>query len=445
MTRHLPSRFERGYIILLALVFAGIFAMVSTALVNYVLSYSRAERVTVASTQALTIAEGALDNTIGQLNLNPAYSGETDTPLGGGTFTVTLATVDTETKRVTVTAYVPNSVSPTATKTVQANVGINNSNISFHYGIQSGEGGFVMENPQTKVFGNVYSSGSVTGGGGNMIYGDVISSGPNGLVYGIHATSSVYAHTIGKSDGAATIVDKDAYYATIKINTTVHGTSYPNSPNQGSVPLPISDEQISEWEAAAEAGGTAVCSGGKYEIASETVSLGPVKIPCDLLIKGSSVVTIQGHIWVTGTISVENTSTVKMAASLGAENVAIIADNPSNRLTSSKIFVKNTATFQDSGTPGSFVFLISQNNSAETGGDEKAFELANSASALVAYAAHGLIPLANSVSLKEVTAYKIHLKNSANVIYDSGLPSAVFQSGPGGSWSFVPGSYAITR
>jgi len=64
---------------------------------------------------------------------------------------------------------------------------------------------------------------------------------------------------------------------------------------------------------------------------------------------------------------------------------------------------------------------------------------------LVAYAAHGLIPLANSVSLKEVTAYKIKLQNSAKVTYDTGLPSAVFQSGPGGSWSFVPGTYAITR
>ena len=77
------------------------------------------------------------------------------------------------------------------------------------------------------------------------------------------------------------------------------------------------------------------------------------------------------------------------------------------------------------------------------GGDVEAFELSNSASALVAYAAHGLIPIANSVSLKEVTAYKITMKNSATVTYDTGLPSAVFESGPGGSWTFVPGTYGV--
>ena len=221
--------------------------------------------------------------------------------------------------------------------------------------------------------------------------------------------------------------------------------SHPNSPDQTTVPLPISDDQINEWETIAAAGGTATCTEGPYNISSESVSLGPVKIPCDLNINGSSVVTINGHIWVTGNITVQNSSVVKMSAALGSSNVAVIADNPSNRLTSSVIRVQNTATFQNSGTAGSFVFLISQNNSAETGGEEEAFELSNSASALVAYAAHGLIPLANTVTLKEVTAYKIKLKNSASVTYDTGLPSTVFQSGPGGSWSFIPGTYAIIR
>lgn len=442
MTSILPPRYARGSIILLALVFAGIFFTVSTALVGSVISYGRAGRTAVAATQALAIAEGALDNAIGKLNQNPSYNGETNTALGGGIFTVTLTTIDTGTKQVTATAYVPSSSNPTAIKTVKATVGINNSAISFHYGIQAGNGGFFMDN-SSKVVGNVFSSGSVIGTSQNYIYGDVISSGSNGWVYGIHATSSVYAHTIGKT-GTATLVDKDAYYVT-KTNTTVNGTSHPNSPDQPTVDLPISDEQIGEWETLAAAGGTAPCSGGTYTISSGSVSIGPVKIPCDLDIKNSAIVTIQGHIWVTGNIIVQNSAQVKIAAALGANNVAIIADNPSDRIHSSTIEVKNTATFQDSGTPGSFVFLISQNRSAEAGGDEEAFELSNSASALVAYAAHGLIPLGNSVSLKEITAYKIKLKNSATVSYDTGLPNTVFQSGPGGSWGFVPGTYAIVR
>lgn len=443
MTRILPVHYHRGQILLLALVFAGIFMTVSTALVGQVTSYGRSERTVVAATQALVIAEGALDEAAYQLNQNPSYSGETNTPLGSGVFAITVSSIDSKTKRITATGYVPNSQQPTAIKIIKADVGIDDSVISFHYGIQSGNGGFFMENSST-VTGNVFSSGSVIGTSQNYIYGDVISSGANGLVYGIHATSSVYAHTIGDAS-QATIVDKDAYYYSTKTNTTVRGASHSGSPDQATTSLPISDAQIAEWEAVAEAGGTAVCSSGSYNISSGTANLGPVKIPCNLTISNRAVVTIHGHVWVTGDIVVQNFAIVKMAPSLGAQNVAIIADKPSDRLESSTIKVQNTATFQDSGTPGSFVFLISQNNSAENGGDEEAFELSNSASALVAYAAHGLIPLGNSVSLKEITAYKIKLENSAKVTYDTGLPNTVFQSGPGASWAFIPGTYAITR
>ncbi len=443
MNTFYEKRINGGYVLLLSLVFLGVFSVAATAYLSLVTTSARSARYDVASAGALALAEAGMDKAIYQLNQNSSYSGESNTSLGDGVFTVAVSNVDSQTKMITSTGYVPNSQTPTATKIIKAKVGIDSSTVSFNYGIQSGNGGFSMEN-SSKVVGNVFSSGSVTGTGANYIYGDVVSSGASGLVYGIHATSSVYAHTIGKT-GVTTIVDKNAYYVT-KVNTTVTGTSYPNSPDQESVDLPISDEQIGEWEALAAAGGTSTaCSGGLYSISSGSVTLGPIKIPCDLTISNSAVVTIAGHIWVTGNIIVQNSAIVKMAPSLGAQNVAIIADNPSNRLTSSTIKIKNTATFQNSGTPGSFVFLISQNNSAETGGDEEAFELSNSASALVAYAAHGLIPISNSVSLKEVTAYKIKLKNSASVIYDSGLPNAVFQSGPGASWVFVPGTYSIAR
>lgn len=430
-------------ILLLALVFAGIFASVGTAFVSRITAYDRVGRSSVASTQALTIAEGALDAAAYQLNQNPSYSGQTNTPLGNGTFTIAISAIDSSTKQITATGYVPNAQNPVAIKIIKANIGINNSLISFHYGVQAGQGGFTLDNTSS-ITGNVFSSGSVIGSSQNYIYGDVISAGATGLVYGIHATSSVYAHTIGNAS-QQTIIDKNAYYATTKTNTTVTGSSFPNSPDQATTSLPISDAQISAWETEAAAGGTAVCTGGTYSITSGSASLGPIKIPCDLIISGSSVVTVNGHIWATGNITIQNSAVVKMAAGLGNQNVAIIADNPSNRLTSSIIRVQNTATFQNSGTKGSFVFLISQNRSAEAGGEEEAVELNNSASALVAYAAHGLIPLTNTVSLKEVTAYKINLKNSANITYDTGLANTVFESGPGGSWSLIPGTYAIIR
>lgn len=440
---HHSSLPNRGYVLVMALVFLGIFATTSAAYLNSTTSFSKSTRYDVESAQALAVAEAGMDKAVYELNQNTSYSGEANTVIGDGVFTVAVSNINSTSKQITVTGYVPNSSSPRATRIVKANVGIDNAVISFNYGVQSGVGGFQLDNTSS-ITGNVYSGGSVIGSSQNYIYGDVISAGASGLVYGIHATSSVYAHTIGHAS-EATIIDKNAYYATSMVNTTVGGTSYPNSPDQVMAALPISDTQIGEWEALAEAGGTATCTSGAYNISSGNVSLGPIKIPCDLIISNTSVVTLYGHIWVTGDIIIQNSALVKMAPSLGAENIAIIADNPADRINSSKISVRNTASFQDSGTVGSFVLLVSQNNSAENGGSIPAIELANSASAMVAYAAHGLIPLENSISLKEVTAYKIHLKNSANIKYDTGLANVIFDSGPGASWGFTPGTYVIVR
>src|SRR6185369_8461415 len=130
----------------------------------------------------------------------------------------------------------------------KANIAISSDVISFHYGIQAGMGGFSLNN-SSSITGNVFAGGPVTGTGNNFVYGDVVSSGASGLVYGIHATSSVYAHTIGIA-GTATTIDKDAYYTT-KTNTTVSGTLHPNSPDQPTVDLPITDTQIAEWESEA--------------------------------------------------------------------------------------------------------------------------------------------------------------------------------------------------
>lgn len=430
--------------LLLALVFLGIFSAIAVAYVSAVTSSARSARHDVASAQALAIAEGAFDTATYQLNQDPSYVGESDTPLGNGTFTVIVSGIDSETKRVMVTGYVPNSQNPAATKTIKANIGLGNSNVSFHYGIQAGNGGFSLNNTST-ITGNVFSSGPIIGSNTNYVYGDIISAGANGLVYGVHATSSVYAHTIGGAS-QATIIDKNAYYVT-KTNTTVAGTSYPNSPDQTSVSLPISDDQINGWETFAASGGTiSSCNkNGDYTVSSST-SIGPKKIECNLVVKSSAgVLTVTGPIWVVGNITAQTGPTIKIDSNLGNQNVAIIADNPSDPTGSGLITIGQSTVFLGSGAANSFVFLISQNRSAEQGGTNVAVSMSQGASALVAYASHGLLTLGQSVSVKEATGYKISLSNSANVTYDTGLPSTVFESGPGGSWNFVPGTYAITR
>lgn len=178
--KNFPVRYSRGAIILLALVLAGVFALVGAALAGSVTSYGRAERTTVAATQALALAEGALENAVGKLNQNPSYTGETNTTLGGGTFTTTVTTINGSSKRITATAYVPNNAHPSATKTVRATVAISDTVVSFRYGVQTGTGGFVLNGGST-INGSVYANGDIDATNGVHITGSATAANPPAL------------------------------------------------------------------------------------------------------------------------------------------------------------------------------------------------------------------------------------------------------------------------
>lgn len=299
---------------------------------------------------------------------------------------------------------------------------------SFNYGVQVGPGGLILENT-ARITGNVYSGGTITASD-NTIYGDAVSAGSTGLINNIHITGSAYAHTIQNSD-----VDADAYYV-VKTNTTVNGILHPNNPDQPVADMPISDAQIAELEADALEGGV-ITSPCPYIIDSSR-TIGPVKITCNLEISGNPTVTLNGSVWVTGNVSIKNTAIIRASAGLGNKSVVIIADNPSNRITSSSVVLANSSQFFGSGSSGSFVFLISQNNSAELGGNEDAISMDNSSSgSVILYASHGLININNSATLKEVTGYKLKARNSANIVYDTGLMSTLFTSGPGGGYKII--------
>jgi hypothetical protein len=145
---------------------------------------------------------------------------------------------------------------------------------SFNFGVQSGIGGLYLQN-NAVIIGNVYSNGVVSGSSSNSILGSVVSAGSSGSISGVHATSSIYAHSISN-----TTTDKDAYYysAATLTSSTVTGTKYPGSTDQPTIAFPITDTLISQWETDASAGGSVTCSSGTYTISSNT-TLGPKKIP----------------------------------------------------------------------------------------------------------------------------------------------------------------------
>jgi Tfp pilus assembly protein PilX len=155
---------NRGYVLIIALVFLGIFFTAGSAYLGSVTTSARSARYDVASAQALSLAEAGIDKAVYQLNQNSGYAGESDTALGAGTFTVNVTTVDGNTKRVTAIGSVPNGATPIASRTVQTTVSINTSVVSFRYGVQIGNGGLSMNNG-SRVNGNIFSNGNISGSG----------------------------------------------------------------------------------------------------------------------------------------------------------------------------------------------------------------------------------------------------------------------------------------
>lgn len=293
-------------------------------------------------------------------------------------------------------------------------------------------------NNTSSVSGNVYVNGPITGGG-NVITGDVVSAGASGLIDNLTVMGTARAHSIKNST-----VMQDAYYGcatnagTCFVNNNVTGTKYPNSPDEPNTALPISEEDLDAWEASAASGGT-ISNPCPY-IITGSVTLGSKKINCDLHVSNNGILTLTGPLWVNGTINFSNSAKIKVSPALGAQSVYIIADKTTNRTSNSYVYLSNTTQFIGSGDPNSYILMISRNNSAATGGGNSAMVISNSVSGnLLLYAPNGRIDISNSVSLKEVTAYKLQINNSAQVVYQSGLANLLFSSGPSGGGYTISG------
>ncbi len=381
---------------------------------------SRTVSMLFQSKKSYFLSESGIEDASYRIMKGKNYSSQEIINLDGFSVTATIADIS-EGLEIISTGDVSDNIRKLKTE-LNSDVGT-----SFHYGVQVDEGGLVIQN-SALVSGNVYVNGPITAFNSNEIKGDAVSAGPAGSITGVHATGTAYAHNIADS-----VIDGDAYYQNIS-DTTVGGASYPDSPDQPSANLPISDEIINGWEESASS--ELIINSPCPYIIKEDEIIGPAKIECNLEIEGSPTITVGGPIWVAGNITIKNTAIIRIDPSFARKSVPIIADDPSNRLTGSAINLENSAVFQNSGTEGSYVLLLSQNDSAENGGNEKAITIRNTVSGdLLLYAGHGQIYLDNRSDLREITGYKINLSNQANIIYETGLASLLFESGPSGGFS----------
>ena len=256
--------------------------------------------------------------------------------------------------------------------------------------------------------------------------------------------------------GVITTIDNleiggEAHANTIQ-NSTITGTAYcqtgigNNKPCNTSQPdppaqdLPVSQANIDQWRQDAAAGGTI---SGDFNPQDDTVTLGSKKITGNLILdENGQTLIVTGTIWVQGNIDIKNNAVIKLDPSFGDSSAVIVADG--------WIHLDNNGTFEGSGQTGSYILLLSTSNclGSPDGGNcthhDAAIDVHNNVTSTVIYASEGLLHLHNNVALKEAVAQKMQLQQSATITYDSGLASAQFSSGPGGSWQIKRGSYKFT-
>lgn len=452
---------QSGQMIITVVIFALIIMVAVSSLVGYAMLQIQAQRQAVGRTLGLSIAEAAVESAIWKLNNQPGYNGESGTGYNGGVYNITLTTLGNS-KIIRAEAFVPDAAAPKAKRVVQVTATTGTTNYAFNYGVQVGDGGLEMSN-SSRVIGNVYSNGNIVGTNSARISGTAIVAGPAGIIDGMDVDENSWAYRIqnnsavggnathailqNTSVGGNVVADSiascsvggNATYDT-RSSCSVGGSATTPNPNPfvpaEVLPLPISEAQIDLWEQEAAAGG--VVSTQSYSSGSRT--LGPKKINGNLILNNTAEVVVTGTLWVTGEIRLSNSAILRLDPSFGAAGGVVLAGIDESSA-NGYIEINNSAQTLGSGTAGSYLLLLSQRE----GLGSTAIAQTNGSGSAILYAGEGLIALTNSSAMKEITARKLRISNSATVTYESGLANAQFTSGPAGGWEVLFGTWQLLQ
>ncbi|MEK7581527.1 MAG: hypothetical protein AAB512_04545 [Patescibacteria group bacterium] len=385
-----------GQILVFGLIFIAVVLILTASLFGRTADLLRFGSGSVTGEEANSLSEAGIERALWQLNQTAgAYSGETNTALGTtGTFTVTVANKSSNLKTVTATGYVPNATSPKNKRVIKLDVGIDNTIIEFNYAVQVGTGGVDMENSAT-ITGTVYSNktgaGSISGTGSSRIVGN--------------------AYAVG------TITTPDP---------TVTGTKHQN---QTASQMPTLDYQY--WQDAATAGGITNCT-GTCSISSGSPNLGPQKYIGNLTLSNTATAIMNGPIYVTGDVTIQNSASLKLNNSFGSSGSVLIVGG--------KIVTANSGGFTPtSSSPKGYILVATTSTASD------AVKIQNSGVNAIFYALDGGSELSNSAQVTALVSKSMLIKNSASLTYDSGLASAQFTTGPGGSWQIIKGTYKYSN
>ncbi len=391
---------KSGFSLLLGIIVTATILILSASQFDRVKNFVRFGSNQVMEQQAVSLAEAGADYAIWKLNKNAGnfYGDGSEVPVGNvGSFFVTVTDNGPNLKTIQSTGYVPNFANKRGQAAIKVQVGVGQG-IAFKYAVQVGTGGLTMQS-SSSIRGNVYSNGNITGSGSPTIDGD--------------------AYAVG----------------TISTPPAVTGAKHPNA---SPVPLPTVDYDY--WKKAAcnnDPGYPATCPTAQTCSPTCTIStsqhIGPKKYVGNLTLSNNASISLDGPIWVTGNFTItQNDTALTLNDNFGSTGTVLIADG--------KVTVNNGKITPNSASPPGYILVVSTSTASDaitigtTQGENGIF-----------YALDGGVMLISNVNVNAIAAKSLTMQSQAELQYISGLASAQFSTGPGGSWQIKKGSYRYTK
>lgn len=394
----------RGQVLVLVIVFLTVILITTLSIFSLVSFFTRNATLGYFSEQALHLAEAGVDKAIYELNAQgSAYTGEANTVLADGTFTVAVSDVSFGVKEITSTGFIPNSQNSQAKKKIKVRVNTGSQNISFRYAVQIGLGGLEM-NSNAEINGNAYSNSSIVGFSNTKINGDAT---------------------------AVTTISSPKPIVTGKRCSSVETADCPDG--QAPQPQPMPNFDPNYWKDKADDGGTQ--SSLTFLSCSPSQKLGPRKIEGNLLLDSNSCLTLTGPIWVTGNFEMNSNTNLYLDSSFDSLGTVLVVDG--------KIQINSNTIIHPTGSsPKGYILLASTKTDAAAPAGP-AIILDSNAAGGVYYALPGTAHSNSNAGIVAIATNKLVLDSNAILNYDLGLQSAQFSSGPGGSWGISSGTYKI--
>mgnify|MGYP003417833731 CR=1 FL=1 len=227
----------------------------------------------------------------------------------------------------------------------------------------------------------------------------------------IHIGGLARAHTVTSANVTGVIY--------CQVATTNNKPCVTTSPDPEYIADPISDSNINSWKDIAAAGGT---YSGNYNVGWAGATLGPKKIVGNLNVTGGATLTLTGPLWVTGNIVLDGGSHIILSSSFGTNDGYIVTDGT--------LSVTGGSNATGSGSAGSYILIVVLSSSTTA-----AAQIEGGSGAMVVYAPNGTLNLEGGASLKEATAYKVHIEGGSTLTYETGLANLNFSTGPSGSYT----------